>query len=415
MQAQQKNNQMLSHSKEKMMNLQQKAFPDRESFVPKLKMNTYNPKAIVWRCDTITAFDSLDSKVVRRISNYSINGNLLVEYTQKWNANTWIDDSRYTPTYDPNGYIISGLNENWSNNSWINNYKRSFTNDANGNMLTYLFEEWSNNSWMNYGKHTYTYNSNGNMLTELQESWNNNTWTNSSKSTYTYTINGNLLTQISENWTNNAWVNNGKNTYSYNSNNKILSIIHENWQNAWVNNFKYDLTYDVNGFENQWISLNWNNNTWINNYKYSYINDIYGNSISGKYEIWENNNWHQRITMFLFGNNISIANIDILDLVLYRYTATYKSFTNGITENKDNVQLSIYPNPATNNLCINLQQLNDLQNTSVTVFDMQGKLLLQQTITQQQTELNINQFAKGIYVVKVQNEKEIMQSKFIKE
>ena len=77
--------------------------------------------------------------------------------------------------------------------------------------------------------------------------------------------------------------------------------------------------------------------------------------------------------------------------------------------------ITIYPNPATNNLCINLQQLKNLQNTTVSVFDMQGKLLLQQIITQQQTELNINHFAKGIYVVKVQNEKEIIQSKFIKE
>ena len=86
-----------------------------------------------------------------------------------------------------------------------------------------------------------------------------------------------------------------------------------------------------------------------------------------------------------------------------------------IKKNELNTNLSIYPNPASNNLTINLQQLKVSENTLVSIFDIQGKLLLQQTVVQQQTEFNISKFAKGIYVVKVCNDKERYISKFVKE
>jgi hypothetical protein len=56
-----------------------------------------------------------------------------------------------------------------------------------------------------------------------------------------------------------------------------------------------------------------------------------------------------------------------------------------------------------------------LQNTTISIYDIQGKLLLQQAISQHQTELNISQLAKGIYIVKVNNDKNSMVSKFVKE
>ncbi len=87
---------------------------------------------------------------------------------------------------------------------------------------------------------------------------------------------------------------------------------------------------------------------------------------------------------------------------------------NSISENK-NLEITLSPNPATNSLTLNLNQLKNLQNTTVSIYDIQGKLLLQQNINQPQTELDISGLAKGIYIIKVTNEKETMQSKFIKE
>ncbi|MEI6697359.1 MAG: T9SS type A sorting domain-containing protein [Bacteroidota bacterium] len=76
---------------------------------------------------------------------------------------------------------------------------------------------------------------------------------------------------------------------------------------------------------------------------------------------------------------------------------------------------SIYPNPATDRLCIDLHELKYLQNTSVFIYDIQGQLLFQQAITNTKSELNISSFAKGIYLVKISNDSNRMVSKFIKE
>jgi hypothetical protein len=56
-----------------------------------------------------------------------------------------------------------------------------------------------------------------------------------------------------------------------------------------------------------------------------------------------------------------------------------------------------------------------LQNTRVSVCDMQGKVLLHENIQQLITEINISNFAKGIYIIKVNNENESMVNKFVKE
>ena len=90
------------------------------------------------------------------------------------------------------------------------------------------------------------------------------------------------------------------------------------------------------------------------------------------------------------------------------------SFANGINETTPK-QITLYPNPATNTLTLNLSQLQKLQNASLSIYDIQGKQLLQQNITDTQTQIDISSFAKGIYIVKLQTDKETLQSKFVKE
>ncbi len=89
----------------------------------------------------------------------------------------------------------------------------------------------------------------------------------------------------------------------------------------------------------------------------------------------------------------------------------------GLLNNTSNNFLSLYisPNPATNSLTLNLSQLKNFQNTTVSIYDIQGKQLFQQNIKQAQTEIDIAAFTKGIYIIKVYNDSNTMQSKFIKE
>ncbi len=87
----------------------------------------------------------------------------------------------------------------------------------------------------------------------------------------------------------------------------------------------------------------------------------------------------------------------------------------GISENENINNFTLSPNPATNTLTLNLSQQQGLQNATVSIYDIQGKQLLTQNISQTQTQIDISSFAKGIYIVKLQTEKETLQSKFVKE
>ena len=80
-----------------------------------------------------------------------------------------------------------------------------------------------------------------------------------------------------------------------------------------------------------------------------------------------------------------------------------------------NDKIKIYPNPAKDNLIIELQENNIQQNTNVSIYNIQGQLLKQMAITQSQTELDIHSFATGVYIVKVTNETDTLQWKFVKE
>lgn len=85
-----------------------------------------------------------------------------------------------------------------------------------------------------------------------------------------------------------------------------------------------------------------------------------------------------------------------------------------ITETQDYNNIKIFPNPATNKLDLELQQIKDLKNSTLSIYDIQGQLMLQQTIEQTKIELNITHFSKGIYVIKLKNNKKSIVSKFIK-
>jgi len=106
--------------------------------------------------------------------------------------------------------------------------------------------------------------------------------------------------------------------------------------------------------------------------------------------------------------NVNGCNSDSSNIIHFDYI--------GINENNITSDgFFIYPNPAKDMLMIELQNHKNLENTSVSIYNIQGKLLLQQAIENPQTAINIEKFAKGVYTVKLMNDKKILQRKFVKE
>ncbi|WP_395046516.1 T9SS type A sorting domain-containing protein [Flavobacterium sp.] len=74
-------------------------------------------------------------------------------------------------------------------------------------------------------------------------------------------------------------------------------------------------------------------------------------------------------------------------------------------------KIKIYPNPATNNVAIDFQ---DLDNTNVEVSDSNGRLLFTQKLSNNSNTINIDNLSSGIYFFKVNSNQGIKTSKVIK-
>lgn len=81
--------------------------------------------------------------------------------------------------------------------------------------------------------------------------------------------------------------------------------------------------------------------------------------------------------------------------------------------NKD--VLSVYPNPASSNLTINLDLVGN--NNSFEIYDMSGKLVKADALNNfdGSQEINVSEFSKGIYILKANNGSQIYTTKFIVE
>ena len=74
-------------------------------------------------------------------------------------------------------------------------------------------------------------------------------------------------------------------------------------------------------------------------------------------------------------------------------------------------KISVYPNPAKNK--INLQFLNNVKADKIVISDLNGKIILEQTIGTNQVD--VSQIANGMYILQAFSGKDKYQSKFIKE
>ena len=86
-------------------------------------------------------------------------------------------------------------------------------------------------------------------------------------------------------------------------------------------------------------------------------------------------------------------------------TITVTLYGNGTEDNK----INIYPNPANNVLFI----YGITQNTKVSIFDLNGKLILSNYLTEAQ--INISNLSGGIYIIRFENSTGIVTRKFVKQ
>jgi hypothetical protein len=83
----------------------------------------------------------------------------------------------------------------------------------------------------------------------------------------------------------------------------------------------------------------------------------------------------------------------------------------GVNNFELNSKIKIYPNPATNKVTIDFQ---DLDNTNVEVSDSNGRVLFTQKLNNNSNTINIDNLSSGIYFFKVNSNQGIKTSKVVK-
>ncbi len=102
-----------------------------------------------------------------------------------------------------------------------------------------------------------------------------------------------------------------------------------------------------------------------------------------------------------YGNNSYVDNVNI-----------YSSGVNSLNNIINDAVISIYPNPATEELSINTENINL---TSITFIDNVGRTVKEINTTQKENKIAISDLATGIYTVKLASPVGIAIQKFIKQ
>lgn len=89
--------------------------------------------------------------------------------------------------------------------------------------------------------------------------------------------------------------------------------------------------------------------------------------------------------------------------------------TTAVQNEKKNTVFRLFPNPAKEEICVQHSNTSAKANYQYMIYDSLGKLVANGIITQQNTTINIEKFARGNYVINVINNNEFIDSlKFIK-
>lgn len=87
----------------------------------------------------------------------------------------------------------------------------------------------------------------------------------------------------------------------------------------------------------------------------------------------------------------------------------------GIEKINSSISFSILPNPAESIINVIIDNRTGFRNSILDIYDMQGQLLIQQPVLQNNSVIDISKLERGGYIVKVKTEEGIAVNRFVKE
>ena len=128
---------------------------------------------------------------------------------------------------------------------------------------------------------------------------------------------------------------------------------------------------------------------------------------------WWSGNWNPGMgSLDLYSGKQIIFSVS----PFYTYTATYESFPNGVSDitNRQN-SVKVFPNPARETISIKYPDGKGSGGGMVSVYDIHGRLLMQQLLRQAAREIDIHSLSKGIYFLIINSSGTTQMAKFVKD
>ena len=339
-------------------------------------------------------------------------------------------------TYNTNGQLTMITYSIKDGTNWIETLRNEFKYNASGNLIeeSYATKMSPSSAWINQKKNVTVYT--GNRVTSEENfEWENGEWKPDEKTILNYVGNRIETFDVFE-WENMQWEDDSRGVITY-SGNKIASVTTEEFKNGvWTLDDRDVYTRSATTRIKDYINQDWNGAEWENDEKISYTDDTKGNRLTeiksesddgitweleDKIEYTYDNtalmsNYYNPFSVDSFSISWGLADAPhynkVLSNIEYSYddsrwelsgrtTYYYSDDTMGLNDLSNSNFVTVYPNPVKNTLNIKLK--NHIQ-ADASLFDINGRLVLDQKIHSLSTSLNIEALNSGIYILKIRAE-----------
>ena len=323
-------------------------------------------------------FDSRDNVITSTYQEWDDDLGALADVDKTFNTFTSFDKVLRDSTIRMEGTI------------WINSGRNYNTYDAAQNLIENIAFDWGGSEWYNY-KSVYTYTAANKVATEyfMAKEATATDFDTLSRTLYTYDVADRLIKELYQSKMMGVFVNNDQRNYTYDASGRLIQEVNDFWDAsgaAWVNIQNTINTYDGAGNKVKATNFRKEGSAVDSSYRYLYTYNTYGQATREIYQRWDEDpaSWdalYQEDQAFYYEEYVT-ASVKQIPLA---------------------GSLKVYPIPAKDELYVTML-LDKAQAATITLVDMQGRLLSSRTITAAQTineTIALGNMASGNYFLSI--------------
>jgi hypothetical protein len=341
-----------------------------------------------------------------------------------FDGSIWVPLDKVAFIYDEINNLTEETTLNWSGatSQWVKSEVDTYTYNEGNKVVVELYQEFNGATLEMKDRTTNTYNSEGEITQFLDQVYLNSNWVNDQKVALEYD-NGIIVSGISSEWDGVGWIigeDSSKVAINYNDNGTVSSTVIDIWEEGWVTAVRLVNSYDAQNRVILSSSESFDGATWLVEEKEEYSYDANGNALTIKRFYNDNGTFtleSEEINTFdtsqlmadfahpfkdkngidyLFEVNGIVNKILTTTSVDSRTTYNYGESTASIPS-FNLAAIKVYPTPATD--VVNVSIKNGTIH-KIDVFNLLGKKVLTST----ESKINIENLAKGVYLLKIQSE-----------